>query len=43
MNPPDWVNEAARYILEEGLVNTLKIASIALVEARSSASRSGRS
>ena len=31
MNPPDWVNEAARYILEEGLVNTLKIASIALV------------
>ena len=31
MNPPEWVNEAARYILEEGLVNTLKIASIALV------------
>jgi polar amino acid transport system permease protein len=31
MNLPDWVNEVARYILEEGLVNTLKIAGIALV------------
>jgi polar amino acid transport system permease protein len=31
MNLPDWVNEVARYILEEGLVNTLKIAAIALV------------
>ena len=31
MNPPDWVGEVARYILEEGLVNTLKIAGIALV------------
>ena len=31
MNLPDWTNEVARYILEEGLVNTLKIAAIALV------------
>ena len=31
MNLPDWVNEVARYVLEEGLVNTLKIAAIALV------------
>jgi polar amino acid transport system permease protein len=31
MNLPDWTSEVARYILEEGLVNTLKIAAIALV------------
>ncbi len=26
MNLPDWVQRVARYMLEEGLVNTLKIA-----------------
>jgi len=31
VNLPDWVNEVARYVLEEGLVNTLKIAAFALV------------
>ena len=31
MNPPDWVEPVARYILEEGLVNTLKLSAIALV------------
>jgi polar amino acid transport system permease protein len=31
MSLPDWVGEVARYMLEEGLVNTLKIAAIALV------------
>jgi His/Glu/Gln/Arg/opine family amino acid ABC transporter permease subunit len=31
MNPPAWVSDVARYMLEEGLVNTLKIAAIALV------------
>jgi His/Glu/Gln/Arg/opine family amino acid ABC transporter permease subunit len=31
MSLPDWTGEVARYILEEGLVNTLKIAAIALV------------
>ncbi len=30
MNPPDWVGDVARYMLEEGLVNTLKISAIAL-------------
>jgi polar amino acid transport system permease protein len=28
---PDWTSDVARYMLEEGLVNTLKIAAIALV------------
>ena len=28
---PDWSNDVLRYMLEEGLVNTLKIAAIALV------------
>jgi polar amino acid transport system permease protein len=31
MSLPDWSGEVARYVLEEGLVNTLKIAAIALV------------
>jgi His/Glu/Gln/Arg/opine family amino acid ABC transporter permease subunit len=31
MNLPDWSGEVARYMLEEGLRNTLKIAAIALV------------
>ena len=31
MSLPDWSGEVARYMLEEGLVNTLKIAAIALV------------
>jgi polar amino acid transport system permease protein len=31
MSLPDWVGDVARYMLEEGLVNTLKIAAIALV------------
>ena len=31
MSIPDWSGEVARYVLEEGLVNTLKIAAIALV------------
>jgi His/Glu/Gln/Arg/opine family amino acid ABC transporter permease subunit len=31
MNFPDWSREAIRYMLEEGLVNTLRIAAIALV------------
>lgn len=31
MTLPDWVGPVARYVLEEGLVNTLKIAAIALV------------
>ena len=28
---PDWTGDVARYMLEEGLVNTLKIAAISLV------------
>ncbi len=31
MNIPDWTEPVARYILEEGLVNTLKLSAIALV------------
>jgi polar amino acid transport system permease protein len=31
MSIPDWSGDALRYMLEEGLVNTLKIAAIALV------------
>lgn len=31
MNLPDWSEPVARYILEEGLVNTLKLSAIALV------------
>jgi polar amino acid transport system permease protein len=31
MSLPDWAGDVARYMLEEGLVNTLKIAAIALV------------
>jgi polar amino acid transport system permease protein len=31
MSLPDWSGDVARYVLEEGLVNTLKIAAIALV------------
>jgi polar amino acid transport system permease protein len=31
MSLPDWAGEVTRYVLEEGLVNTLKIAAIALV------------
>jgi polar amino acid transport system permease protein len=31
MNVPDWVEPVARYMLEEGLVNTLKLSAIALV------------
>jgi His/Glu/Gln/Arg/opine family amino acid ABC transporter permease subunit len=31
MNLPDWVEPVARYMLEEGLKNTLSIAAIALV------------
>jgi polar amino acid transport system permease protein len=31
MNLPDWTEPVARYILEEGLVNTLKLSAIALV------------
>jgi polar amino acid transport system permease protein len=30
MSLPDWVRDVARYMLEEGLVNTLRIAAIAL-------------
>ena len=31
MSLPDWTNDVVRYMLEEGLVNTLKIAAISLV------------
>jgi polar amino acid transport system permease protein len=31
MTVPDWVEQAARYMLEEGLVGTLKVSAIALV------------
>jgi polar amino acid transport system permease protein len=31
VNLPDWVDPVARYVLEEGLVNTLKLSAIALV------------
>jgi polar amino acid transport system permease protein len=31
VNIPDWTEPVARYILEEGLVNTLKLSAIALV------------
>jgi len=31
MSLPDWTGDVTRYVLEEGLVNTLKIAAIALV------------
>ena len=31
MNLPDWTGDVVRYMLEEGLVNTLKIAAISLV------------
>ena len=31
MSLPDWTGDVARYMLEEGLVNTLKIAAISLV------------
>jgi len=31
MSLPDWAGDVTRYVLEEGLVNTLKIAAIALV------------
>jgi His/Glu/Gln/Arg/opine family amino acid ABC transporter permease subunit len=31
MNLPDWSGDVARYVLEEGLRNTLKIAAIALL------------
>ena len=31
MSLPDWTGDVTRYVLEEGLVNTLKISSIALV------------
>ena len=31
MNLPDWVEQVARYMLEEGLVGTLKVSAIALV------------
>jgi polar amino acid transport system permease protein len=31
MSVPDWVEQAARYMLEEGLVGTLKVSAIALV------------
>ncbi|HET9507577.1 MAG TPA: amino acid ABC transporter permease [Gaiellaceae bacterium] len=31
MSLPDWTEPVARYILEEGLVNTLKLSAIALV------------
>ncbi len=31
MNIPDWTSDVARYMLEQGLVNTLKIAAISLV------------
>jgi len=31
MNAPDWIEPVARYMLEEGLANTLKLAAIALV------------
>jgi polar amino acid transport system permease protein len=31
VNVPDWTEPVARYILEEGLVNTLKLSAIALV------------
>jgi polar amino acid transport system permease protein len=31
MNVPEWTEPVARYILEEGLVNTLKLSAIALV------------
>ena len=31
MNLPDWTEPVARYMLEEGLANTLKLSAIALV------------
>jgi polar amino acid transport system permease protein len=31
MSVPDWVEQVARYMLEEGLVGTLKVSAIALV------------
>ena len=31
MSLPDWTGDVTRYVLEEGLVNTLKISAIALV------------
>jgi polar amino acid transport system permease protein len=31
MNLPDWIDPVARYMLEEGLANTLKLSAIALV------------
>ena len=31
MNLPDWTSDVVRYMLEQGLVNTLKIAAISLV------------
>jgi polar amino acid transport system permease protein len=31
MNLPDWIGPVARYMLEQGLVNTLKLSAIALV------------
>jgi polar amino acid transport system permease protein len=31
MSLPDWAGDVTRYVLEEGLVNTLKISAIALV------------
>ena len=31
MNVPDWTEPVARYIIEQGLVNTLKLSAIALV------------
>ena len=31
MNLPDWTEPVARYIIEQGLVNTLKLSAIALV------------
>ena len=30
MNLPDWISPVARYMLEEGLRNTLQISAIAL-------------
>ena len=34
MSTPDWIGPVARYVLEVGLRNTLKLSAIALVEAR---------
>ncbi|HEU5491616.1 MAG TPA: amino acid ABC transporter permease [Gaiellaceae bacterium] len=31
MNVPDWTEPVARYVIEQGLVNTLKLSAIALV------------